>query len=210
MTCPSPMTSTLGIIGGRYRRRKIHFQLSRSDQQATYSLLRPSGSRVRETLFNWLAYDLTQAKVLDLFAGSGILGFESLSRGASEAWFVEKQSFYAKQIEQNSVRLQCQCRIQVIRDDALLWLERYADKLSEFSIIFVDPPFFFHYQSILDLLSVSVDKSCLVYIECDKKQMLFADECSIGRQGWVVVKQTVVGNVRSLLLSRTGSCVPHR
>ena len=69
--------NTVRLIGGRWRGRKIHFPDSEG--------LRPTPSRVRETLFNWLMHDVREARVLDLFAGSGALAFEALSRGAREA-----------------------------------------------------------------------------------------------------------------------------
>ena len=94
MSSPS---NSLRIIGGEYRSRKITFTVAKTDK----GVLRPSGNRVRETLFNWLNYDISGALVLDLFAGSGALGFEALSRGAKHLTCVEKNAFYVKQIQDN-------------------------------------------------------------------------------------------------------------
>jgi 16S rRNA (guanine966-N2)-methyltransferase len=119
----------LRIIGGRWRSRRLHFP----DVEG----LRPTPDRVRETLFNWLAPLIEGARCLDLFAGSGALGIEALSRGAAEVIFIERQPLAARQLRQNLAQLG-EPSAQVIQTDALVWL---GGPSRPFDVIFLDPPF---------------------------------------------------------------------
>ncbi len=119
----------LRIIGGRYRGRRLAFP----DQPG----LRPTSDRVRETLFNWLAPVIAGARCLDVFAGSGALGFEAASRGAAEVVMLERASPVARQLEANARMLDA-ARISIHRVDALQWLSSPGEP---FDLIFVDPPF---------------------------------------------------------------------
>lgn len=101
--------------------------------------LRPTPDRVRETLFNWLAPVLPGARVLDLFAGSGALGLEAVSRGASSAVLVERDPGVAAGLRALVQRLQGGDAVEVVQADALQWLGRVDP--SRFDIAFVDPPF---------------------------------------------------------------------
>jgi len=118
------------IIGGEWRGRKLHFP--------SVAGLRPTPDRVRETVFNWLQFDLAGRRCLDLFAGSGAFGFESLSRGAAEVVFVERDAAAADAIDRMLGKLQCH-RGQVVREDAFEWLRRAPSR--PFDIVFVDPPY---------------------------------------------------------------------
>jgi 16S rRNA (guanine966-N2)-methyltransferase len=118
------------IIGGRWRGRKLQF--------ADAPGLRPTPDRVRETLFNWLATDIRTARCLDLFAGSGALGLEALSRGADHCTFVEASVLNANNIRQHLTTLDCE-RGEVVATDAIRWLRRNTSQA--FDIIFLDPPF---------------------------------------------------------------------
>ena len=120
------------IIGGEWRGRKLHFPPSAG--------LRPTPDRVRETVFNWLQFELAGARCLDLFAGSGALGFEALSRGAGEAVFVEHDPVAARAIGDMLARLRCD-RGRVEQADALAWLERGPPASKPFDIVFLDPPY---------------------------------------------------------------------
>ncbi len=120
------------IIGGEWRGRKLHFTPAAG--------LRPTPDRVRETLFNWLQFELAGTRCLDLFAGSGALGFEALSRGAAEAVFVERDPVSARAIGDMLARLRCE-RGRVERVDALAWLERGPLSPQPFDIVFLDPPY---------------------------------------------------------------------
>ena len=122
-------TSHLRIIGGRWRGQHLRFPALPN--------LRPTPDRVRETLFNWLTPLISGAHCLDLFAGSGALGIEALSRGANEVVFIEQHPTAVRQLRENLTKLGS-LQTQVIQTDALAWLQNAA---IPFDIIFLDPPF---------------------------------------------------------------------
>lgn len=119
----------LRIIGGKWRGRKLKFP----DVEG----LRPTPDRVRETLFNWLAPVIQQTICLDLFAGSGALGFEALSRGAQKVVFVDTSYKVIQQLKTNQNLLNCDAAA-IIKSNADAFLARQTEK---FDIIFLDPPF---------------------------------------------------------------------
>ena len=119
----------LRIIGGQWRGRKLRF----ADGEG----LRPTTDRVRETLFNWLQGIIEGARCLDLYAGSGALGLEALSRGAAEVIFLEKNPKAVRALRDNLALLQCK-QAEVIQTDTQLYLHGPA---RPFDILFVDPPF---------------------------------------------------------------------
>ena len=100
--------------------------------------LRPTADRVRETLFNWLQPAPRGQRVLDLFAGSGALGFEAASRGAAEVRLVERDPLLAANLRTQATRLKA-TQVRVDEGDALAWLARPAD--TAFDLVFLDPPF---------------------------------------------------------------------
>lgn len=119
----------LRIIGGAWRGRKIEFP--------PVAAIRPTPDRVRETLFNWLQFDIPGSRCLDLFAGSGALGFEALSRGAATVVFVESDLQAAGRLSGNLERLACD-RGTVVRTTAGQYLEGAVEP---FDVIFLDPPY---------------------------------------------------------------------
>ncbi|MDX1550554.1 MAG: 16S rRNA (guanine(966)-N(2))-methyltransferase RsmD, partial [Lysobacter spongiicola] len=119
------------LIGGRWRGSKLPV--------ADIEGLRPTSDRVRETLFNWLMPVLPGARVLDLFAGSGALGLEALSRGAATATLVERDPLLATALAQVAARLPGGEAATVVQADALAWLP--AQPRGSFDIAFLDPPF---------------------------------------------------------------------
>ncbi|MGY1424297.1 16S rRNA (guanine(966)-N(2))-methyltransferase RsmD [Lysobacter sp. A289] len=119
------------IIAGRWRGSKLPV--------GDASGLRPTSDRVRETLFNWLMPALPGARVLDLFAGSGALGLEAVSRGAASAVLVERDPRLAESLQATTERLPGGEVASIIRADALVWLP--AQPRASFDIAFVDPPF---------------------------------------------------------------------
>jgi 16S rRNA (guanine966-N2)-methyltransferase len=121
--------NTLRIIGGEWRSRRIRFPGLKG--------LRPTPDRVRETLFNWLAPDLAGSRCLDLFAGSGALGLEALSRGAASVTFVEREREAADRLRETATQLAPK-RATVLHADAIAWL---GGPSQPFDIVFVDPPF---------------------------------------------------------------------
>lgn len=121
--------SQVRIIGGSLRGRKLSF--------ADLPGLRPTGDRVRETLFNWLQPLIEGARCLDLFAGSGALGIEAVSRGAAEVVLVDNAPAVIRQLEKNRSAFNLD-RLTVVRADALQFLDRAP---SPFDLVFLDPPF---------------------------------------------------------------------
>jgi 16S rRNA (guanine966-N2)-methyltransferase len=129
---PSPsdrVENKLRIIGGDWRSRQLRF--------ADVPGLRPTPARVRETLFNWLQYDIIGSRCLDLYAGSGALGFEAASRGAGEVVQVENNPGACRFLTENA-RLLAASRLSVHALDVGLYLRRPAEP---FDIVFMDPPF---------------------------------------------------------------------
>jgi 16S rRNA (guanine966-N2)-methyltransferase len=118
------------IVGGIHRSRILHFPARIG--------LRPTPDRVRETLFNWLGQDLSGRECLDLFAGSGALGFEAVSRGARRVVMVESDAATWRALERNAALLSCQPVVELHRADAL---EFIRDASRAFDIVFLDPPF---------------------------------------------------------------------
>ncbi|MFP1743744.1 16S rRNA (guanine(966)-N(2))-methyltransferase [Lonsdalea quercina] len=123
------------IIGGQWRGRKLPVPHSPG--------LRPTTDRVRETLFNWLAPVIQQARCLDCFAGSGALALEALSRYAAHATLLEAERGIARQLSQNLSLLRAE-NASVIHTDALQWLTQPGEA---FDVVFLDPPF---RQGLLD------------------------------------------------------------
>jgi 16S rRNA (guanine966-N2)-methyltransferase len=117
------------IIGGQYRSRLLRV--------AARPGLRPTPDRVRETLFNWLGQDLSGAACLDLFAGSGALGFEAASRGASRVVLIESDRAALKTLEESRIALGA-AQVEIIGGDAGAYLERARER---FDVVFLDPPF---------------------------------------------------------------------
>ncbi|MGY8869231.1 MAG: 16S rRNA (guanine(966)-N(2))-methyltransferase RsmD [Pseudomonadales bacterium] len=123
----------LRIIGGEWRSRKVPFP--------NVENLRPTPDRVRETLFNWLQNITPGARCLDLFAGSGALGLEALSRGASSVTFIDNSPAATYQLKDNLQTLKCQ-NGEVITSSAINWLEaRQTDTEARYDLVFLDPPF---------------------------------------------------------------------
>lgn len=150
------------IIGGSLRRSKIEV-LDRDG-------LRPTPDRVRETLFNWLIPALPGAIVIDCFAGSGALGLEALSRGASECTFLEKDRAIARQLQKNLERFQLSPQATVICSDVF---QASRELFREADIIFADPPF--HHgisQDFLTWIHDKVQPDSRLVIECEHDQDL--------------------------------------
>ncbi len=132
MTAPPRRASAheVRIIGGAWRRSK----LAVADSPG----LRPTPDRVRETLFNWLGQDLSGWRCLDAFAGSGVLGFEAASRGATEVVLLEREHRLMRNLLGARERLDA-TQIRVQNADALAWMARCAP--DSFELVFLDPPF---------------------------------------------------------------------
>ncbi len=120
----------LRIIGGNWRGRRLSFPVLDG--------LRPTGDRIRETLFNWLAPHLTGARCLDLFAGSGALGLEALSRGAASCDFLDTSALAANRLREHLDALGAADRGHCQALSAATFLDRAS---GSYDIVFIDPPF---------------------------------------------------------------------
>lgn len=171
------------IIAGIHRGRRLPF----ADQPG----LRPTGDRVRETLFNWLQPTIQGARCLDLFSGSGALGFEAASRGAKEVLMLDSSNQVIRQLEANKRLLGLE-QIHLRQTDTMLWLDHAPTK--PFNLVFLDPPF------ATDLLSPACQKlaasawlseTAQIYLETDASRT-FIDLPA----GWELLKEKRVGQVR--------------
>lgn len=179
-------TGEFRIIAGQWRGRKLPIVESQG--------LRPTTDRVRETVFNWLQFDIVDAVVVDLFAGSGSLGFEAASRGASKVTLVERDQKVAEQLKTN-IGLLRTAAISVLQQDAIECLSN-NQLPSSADVVFVDPPFQqgLAEQALTRLADSSVvDEYTLVYLEVEKGLTL-----DLSR--WRVIKDKHHGNVSFRLL----------
>ncbi len=172
------------VIGGIHRSRILKFKDGVNG-------LRPTPDRIRETLFNWLGQDLTGKTCLDLFAGSGALGFEALSRNAKWVTLVEKDIAVVKDLRRNQEVL-AMSNIEITNSNGINYLERLP---KGFDVIFLDPP----YQS--ELLSKSLDiisktdvltNNGVIYIEYQTRPNL---------DGYDIIKESKAGNVGYMLIT---------
>ena len=175
------------IIGGSMRGRKIRF--------ASGEGLRPTLDRIRETVFNWLARDISGRKCLDLFSGSGALGFEAVSRGAEEIYFVEKSKSAAKSLKENCNLLKLD-NAKVIQADALSFLSKNQ---TPFDLVFLDPPFGKALlQATFDKLVPHLTEDALIYIEQERSQDEFIPDSP-----WQQLKFKSTGSFSYGLYGRT-------
>lgn len=196
-------TGKLRIIGGRWRSR----QLPVVDLPG----LRPTTDRVREVLFNWLQADIPGAHCLDMFAGSGALGFESASRGAESVILLELQAEAYKKLCDNK-HLLCADNIQCLQQDAIQWLQNTAKIHDErieagkkldlplFDVVFLDPPYASRLlEQAVELLETShiLSANVKIYIELPAKQAL--PELP---ENWQIIRGKKAGQVGYYLLQR--------
>ncbi|MCP3907355.1 MAG: 16S rRNA (guanine(966)-N(2))-methyltransferase RsmD [Oceanicoccus sp.] len=162
-SCNSP-SNQLRIIGGQWRGRKLSFP--------SIDGLRPTTDRVRETVFNWLAVDIHDAQCLDLFAGSGALGLEALSRGASLVDLIDNARPATNLLRENLQLLKAS-NGQVTQASAADWLRQNTDKT--YDIIFLDPPF---HQDLAQICIQLIDQQAMLkpggwlYLEMGKEEAL--------------------------------------
>ncbi|MCD6026199.1 MAG: rsmD [Solimicrobium sp.] len=165
--------------------------------------LRPTPDRVRETLFNWLDFlfqrDWKTKRCLDLFGGSGALGFEAASRGAAQVILVEAHSLAVQQLDKLCAKLEAS-QIQVIHGDAQLNAQKLVKKGEQFDVIFLDPPF--HHEligAILPLCIPLLHPNGYVYLEAEKALVL---DLSGEAKNWHLVRSDRAGKVFFHLLQR--------
>ena len=146
------------IIGGLYKRSKL--------QVADRPGLRPTPDRVRETLFNWLGQDLNNWRCADVFAGTGVLGFEAASRGASEVWICEQDPVLVDKLKALQARLKAEM-VKVERGDGVGLLRRLTP--GSMQLVFLDPPFESGlFEPALKAAAQALHPKGFVYLEAPK------------------------------------------
>lgn len=168
------------IIAGQYRGRKLPVLMAEG--------LRPTTDRVKETVFNWLMPYIQNTQCLDCFAGSGSLGFEAMSRGASSVTLIELNKLAAQQLKNNKALLKAE-NINVIEQNALDFLRHNQQR---YSLVFIDPPFRkgLAQQSAELLNEKSLTDDALIYVEMetDKNTQTMPSH-------WQLLKEKVAGQV---------------
>lgn len=183
----SSKAGSVRIIAGDWRGRRLPV--------ADVPGLRPSGDRSRETLFNWLQAYLRNADCLDLFAGTGVLGLEAVSRGAASAMLVEKDSLAAVTLRENVAKLVAS-QVSVVQAEAVSWLE--GQKADSFDLVFIDPPF--GKGLVLSALQAlqagrQLRADGLVYLETACAEAIQPDPAC-----WEILREQELGEVRMQLL----------
>lgn len=183
--------NTVRINAGEWRSRQLKFP--------DIAGLRPTPDRVRQTVFNWLGQDLTGLNCLDLFAGTGVMGFEALSRNAKSAVLVElaKPAFQA--LMDNKRLLQAN-QANILLQDAVQFLAHA--KPASFDVVFCDPPYHQNWLSnILPLVKPILTNQGLVYVEAEFALDSAMNAIENFDQDWEIIKQKKAGNVYYHLLS---------
>jgi len=182
----------LRIIGGQWRGRKLQFTATEG--------LRPTTDRVRETLFNWLMGDLAYARCLDLFAGSGALGLEALSRGALHCDFIDSSTIAQDEISRHLTALAATDRGLCHTATAADFLARLSSDHAPYNIVFLDPPF--GRDLIAEVANTLEDRGLLasnarIYIECaTQEQLPELPQC------WGLFREKTAGDVAYRLFER--------
>ncbi len=180
------MKNQLRIIGGEWKRRTLPF--------ASIDGLRPTPDRVRETLFNWLMWDIQNAQVLDLCSGSGALGFEALSRGAAHVTMIEPNPAQARFLKDNIQLLKAK-NCQLLNTTAQQALNKLTDS---FDVVFLDPPYSLDlWQELAEQADPLIKPNAYIYVEADRdlSQLKLP-------QSWQQLKQTKAGLVRAGLFQK--------
>jgi len=172
------------IIGGQWRRRVLKFPDSEG--------LRPTPDRVRETLFNWLGQELDGWLCLDLFAGSGALGFEAASRGAAKVVMIEQVPRVLAALHENARLIAAESAVEIKRGDAIQYLGSTKEK---FDLIFLDPPYNKGWIPRLEpLLPGVLNEDAALYVEAEYEIEALG--------GWRTVRHGKAGEVHFHLMKR--------
>lgn len=183
-------SNQLRIIGGEWRGRKLRFPDAPN--------LRPTPDRVRETIFNWLAPVIHGARCLDLFAGSGALGLEALSRGAAFTMFVDSHKKVTQALQEHLDLLNANDKAKAINIDSVKFLKTEAQP---FDLIFLDPPYHLDFmQKVVPLLEENewLADNAMLYLEIEKRQSL--PELP---GNWQQLKEKTAGEVNYFLFQRS-------
>ena len=182
-----PPSGRLRIVAGKWRSRLLPV----ADEPG----LRPTSERIRETLFNWLASTVEGSRCLDLFAGTGALGFEALSRGAREVVFVENSAGAAAMLKESADVLEA-TDARIVKADATSYLKGDPQP---FDIVFLDPPFAADLlEDLCRLLSEGnwLAEGARIYLEQDRERPL--PELP---DGWTLLNEKTAGQVRYALVT---------
>ena len=183
------------IIGGKWKGKKIYFDLNND--------LRPTPDRAKETLFNWLGQDLNKMYCLDLFSGTGALGFEAFSRGAQKVTFVERNKEYLQKIKKVFLEMNEKADCDFFCAECLEWIQNNSSE-TKYDLIFIDPPF--NKNLIHDLLAAILEKELLskngqIYFEFEKKLDLEIPESltlkkkkSLGKKSYILAEVTCLSS----------------
>lgn len=184
-----PSAQQVKIIGGSHRGRVLRFPAA--------TPVRPTLARVRETAFNWLMLDIPGATVLDLFAGTGVLGFESLSRGAAHVDMVERDPALVTALRANADQLGLSASVTIAQQTADHWLAQQAERKARYDVIWLDPPFDEMDQAavdqICDTLAPLLKPGGVCYLEQPKQR-------AIGRLNqppFALVKHKITADVQT-------------
>jgi 16S rRNA (guanine966-N2)-methyltransferase len=183
------MKNSIRISGGYLKGKKIPFDFKDS--------LRPTSNKLKEIIFNWLQFEINDFVCLDLFAGTGSLGIEAISRNAQKVFFVELNKKNYSVLTKNIKLLDIKDKSKVIFKDAFEWIKK--NNLSNIDLILLDPPFNEEYEiKLLKLLSRKNDikPSCKIYLEHSKFTEVEVPE------DFKILKNKIVGDVRALLLEK--------
>lgn len=176
--------NSVRIIGGEWRRRILRFPTSEG--------LRPTPDRVRETLFNWLGQDLDGLACLDLFAGSGALGFEAASRGASRVVLVEQAPQALAALRENAAKIDGAGKLEIVKADALQYI---SSARATFDLVFLDPPYRKGWIGRLaESLPRVLNEDAAIYVEAETEIDSF--------DRWHTVRRGRAGEVHYQLLRR--------
>lgn len=179
--------SKVRIIAGHWRSRKIEF--------LNLPTIRPTPDRVRETLFNWLAPTIRHANCLDLFAGSGALAFEALSRGAARAVLVDYHPAICQQLKKQVALLKADNAI-VVHQDANTYIKNAKET---FDVIFLDPPFDSNLIHTLTIPPQLLSSRTLVYLETAETNSF---ELPKVWAGWEIIRSAKTSQIQYLLLAK--------
>lgn len=171
---------SIRIIAGVHRGRKLPVLMAEG--------LRPTTDRVKETVFNWLMPFIQDSNCLDCFAGSGGLGFEALSRGASQVNFIELNKAAAQQLKENQHLLKAD-NVSIVNSDAISFIKTNTQK---FDVVFLDPPFRkgFVEQTAQLLNEHSLADNALIYVEMESEQN--NQQLPVN---WQLLKEKIAGQV---------------
>jgi len=175
------------ITGGILKGKNIPFDFKSS--------LRPTSSKLREVLFNWLQFEMEDCQCLDLFAGTGALGIEAISRGAQKTVFIELNKKNYLELKKSISELNLKNQSMLLFKDGLSWIKK--NDLSNFDLILLDPPFNQDYEKkVLEVINKNqnLKSSCKIYIEFSKFTNIVIPN------SFKISKEKTIGDVKALLL----------